>query len=59
MNIDPKNIACFGFTLPRKDSWYVLLHSVVDNGWKSIDETIFEKTLNDGKLYGQLRALII
>jgi hypothetical protein len=47
MNIDPKNIACFGFTLPRKNSWYVLLHSVADNGWKSIDETIFEKTLND------------
>lgn len=47
MNIDPKNVACFGFTLPRKESWYVLLHSVSSNGWKSIDNKVFEKSLND------------
>lgn len=47
MNIDPKNIACFGFTLPKKDSWYYLLHPVATQGWQSIDEEQFEKSLND------------
>lgn len=45
MNIDPKNIACFGFTLPRKDSWYVLLHNVPNGGWKNINEKLFEDDL--------------
>ncbi len=45
MNIDPKNIACFGFTLPRKDSWYVLLHKVPNGGWKNINEKLFEDDL--------------
>ena len=47
MNIDPKNIACFGFTLPKKDSWFQLLHPVATQGWQSIDEKQFEKSLND------------
>lgn len=50
MNVDLKNIACFGFTLPRKDSWYVLLHKVVSEGWKSIDIDTFQKTLNENVL---------
>ena len=50
MNVDPKNIACFGFSLPRKDSWYMLLHDVAAKGWKSIDKDKFEKTLNENVL---------
>lgn len=44
-NIDLHDIACFGFTVPRADSWYVLLHKVASGGWKSIDTEKFEKSL--------------
>ena len=50
MNIDLKNIECFGFTFPRKDSWYVVLQKSVSKGWKSIDIDTFQKTLNENVL---------
>ena len=50
MNVDLKNIACFGFTLPRKDSWYMVLHKAASSGWKSIDVDLFQKTLNENVL---------
>lgn len=45
MNIDIKNIMCFGFSVPRKDSWFMQLHKVSSNGWKSIDQDKFETNL--------------
>lgn len=50
MNVDLKNIACFGFTLPREESWYMVLHKVNSSGWKSIDMDAFQKTLNENVL---------
>lgn len=50
MNVDLKNIACFGFTLPKKDSWYVVLHKAASEGWKAIDMDTFQKTLNENVL---------
>lgn len=50
MNIDLKNIACFGFTLPRKDSWRTVVHKVEASGWKSVDMDSFQKTLNENVL---------
>ena len=50
MNIDLKNITCFGFTLPRKDSWYIVLHKVSSAGWKSIDVNKFQKQFNENVL---------
>lgn len=45
-NIDLHDIACFGFTLPKDLSWYVLLHTVSTDGWKAIDEVAFEKSFS-------------
>jgi len=44
-NIDLRNIACFGFTMPRKESWRTLLKKVSSNGWKSVDDRLLEKSL--------------
>lgn len=39
------DIACFGFTLPRKESWYMLLHKVSSSGWKAVEDGKLEKSL--------------
>ena len=46
MNIDPKNITCFGFSLPRKESWYMVLHKAASDGWRAIDQKQFESNLD-------------
>lgn len=44
-NIDLHDIACFGFTVPRVESWCVLLRSISSGGWKNVDTAEFEKSL--------------
>lgn len=46
-NLDIKDIVCFGFSVPKNECWFQVLHTVNSSGWKSIDMKKFEKNLND------------
>lgn len=50
MTVDIKNIFCFGYGIPKKDSWQTMLQQVNNSGWKSIDADKFEKLFNENVL---------
>lgn len=45
-DIDLTDIQCFGYTVPKSESWFELLKIVQSSGWKSIDLKQFESSLN-------------
>ena len=47
MNIDIKNITCFGFQAPQKKSWLTQSRNLSAHGLNNIDKTAFEKSLAD------------
>lgn len=44
-NLDIKKIEVFGWTSPKKDSWWYIANPSISDGWKSIDSKKLEQSL--------------
>ena len=44
-NIDVRDIACFGFSMPKQDCWLEMLRKADGRSWRGVDMARFEKAL--------------